>query len=88
MAVVEIVLHPVSITRFPLSIFSRGWVRKDGNLLTETGCNIIITMRISIMINDDTLSKHNHNNIDNDDNDNDSIASIDANIDSVDNSTN
>ena len=51
------VLHPVSITRFPLRrfspgagllrnpfftlstlIFSRGWVRKDGNLLTETGC--------------------------------------------------
>ena len=63
-------LHPVSITRFPLSRFSpgagllgnpfftlyifsvyrtfsvldifsgfsRGWVRKDGNLLTETGC--------------------------------------------------
>ena len=49
-------LHPVSITRFPLTIFSpgagllrnpfvtlsmlrlsRGWVRKDGNLLTETG---------------------------------------------------
>ena len=50
-------LHPVSITRFPLRRlspgagllrnpfvtlsmlrFSRGWVRKDGNLLTETGC--------------------------------------------------
>ena len=50
-------VHPVSITRFPLSRFSpgagllrnpffhrqwlrfsRGWVRKDGNLLTETGC--------------------------------------------------
>ena len=47
-------------------------------------------MRISIMVHDDMLSKHNHNNIDNDDNDNDndSIASIDANIDSVDNSTN
>ena len=51
-------LHPVSITRFPLSRFSpgagllrnplfilstlrfsRGWVRKDGNLVMETGCN-------------------------------------------------
>ena len=51
------VIHPVSITRFPLSRFSpgagcsgihlftlstlrfsRGWVRKDGNLLMETGC--------------------------------------------------
>ena len=50
-------IHPVSITRFPLSRFSpgagllrnplvhrwrlrfsRGWVRKDGNLVTETGC--------------------------------------------------
>ena len=50
-------LPPVSITRFPLIIFSpgagllrnplftlsrlrfsRGWVRKDGDLLTETGC--------------------------------------------------
>ena len=50
-------LHPVSITRFPLSRFSqgagllrspfftlstlrfsRGWVRKDGNHITETGC--------------------------------------------------
>ena len=50
-------LHPVSITRFPLSRFSpgagllrnpfftlstlrfsRGWVRKDGNPLRETGC--------------------------------------------------
>ena len=29
--------HPL----FTLSAlrFSRGWVRKDGNLLTETGCN-------------------------------------------------
>ena len=53
-------LHPVSITRFPLRIFSpgagllryvfvhwqrlrfsRGWVRKDGNLLRETGCSNI-----------------------------------------------
>ena len=51
------VIHPVSITRFPLSRFSpgagllrnpfftlsmlrlsRGWVRKDGNLVMETGC--------------------------------------------------
>ena len=51
-------LHPVSITRFPLSRFSpgagllrnpfftlstlrlsRGWVRKDGNLVMETGCS-------------------------------------------------
>ena len=50
-------LHPVSITRFPLTRFSPGcallsnpffhrqrlrfsrvWVRKDGNLVTETGC--------------------------------------------------
>ena len=50
-------LHPVSITRFPLTRlspgsgllrnrflhwqrlrFSRVWVRKDGNLVTETGC--------------------------------------------------
>ena len=50
-------IHPVSITRFPLTRFSpgagllrnpfvtlatlrfsRGWVRKDGNLVTETGC--------------------------------------------------
>ena len=50
-------LCPVSVTRFPLRIFSpgagllidpfftlstlrlsRGWVRKDGNLLMETGC--------------------------------------------------
>ena len=50
-------IHPVSMTRFPLSRFSpgagllrnpfvhrwrlrlsRGWVRKDGNLVTETGC--------------------------------------------------
>ena len=50
-------IHPVSITRFPLSRFSpgagllryvfftlstvrlsRGWVRKDGNLVMETGC--------------------------------------------------
>ena len=51
-------IHPVSITKLPLIIFSpgagllrhplfttlstlsfsRGWVRKDGNLLTETGC--------------------------------------------------
>ena len=33
-------VHPVSITRFPLRRFSRGWVRKDGNLLTETGCTV------------------------------------------------
>ena len=45
-------MHPVSITRFPLRRFSpgagllrnpffllaRGWVRKDGSLLRETGC--------------------------------------------------
>ena len=50
-------IHPVSITRFPLTIFSPGsgllgnlcftistlifsrvWVRKDGNLVMETGC--------------------------------------------------
>ena len=49
-------IHPVSITRFPLSRFSPGagllrnpffhrslrfsrvWVRKDGNLVMETGC--------------------------------------------------
>ena len=50
-------VHPVSMTRFPLSRFSpgagllrnpyftlptlrfsSGWVRKDGNLVTETGC--------------------------------------------------
>ena len=53
------VLHPVSITRFPLTRFSPGsgllrnpffhrqwlrfsrvWVRKDGNLVMETGCSI------------------------------------------------
>ena len=53
----HVMLHPVSITRFPLSRFSqgagllrnpfftlstlrfsRGWVRKDGNLVMETGC--------------------------------------------------
>ena len=51
-------LHPVSITRFPLTRFSPGsgllrnpfvhrwrlrfsrvWVRKDGNLVTETRCS-------------------------------------------------
>ena len=55
-------LHPVSITRFPLTRFSpgagllrnpfvtlstlrfsRGWVRKDGNLLMETGCITTVT---------------------------------------------
>ena len=55
--IIMIMIHPVSITRFPLIIFSlgaellrnplfigsgvrfsSGWVRKDGNLLTETGC--------------------------------------------------
>ena len=54
----QIYLHPVSITRFPLRgfspgagllrnpcctpsrlRFSRGWVRKDGNIVMETGCN-------------------------------------------------
>ena len=53
-------VHPVSITRFPLSRFSpgagllrnpcfalstlrfsRGWVRKDGNLVMETGCTLL-----------------------------------------------
>ena len=57
-----IILHPVSITRFPRRRLSpgaglprnplfrrkwlrlsRGWVRKDGNLLTETGCSIMCT---------------------------------------------
>ena len=56
----SMILHPVSITRFPLTRFSpgagllrnpffhrqrlrfsRGWVRKDGNLLTETGCTCL-----------------------------------------------
>ena len=58
-------LHPVSITRFPLSRFSpgagllrihfftlstlrfsRGWVRKDGNLVMETGCNGVAAIRM------------------------------------------
>ena len=62
-------LHPVSITRFPLTRlspgagllsnrlfhrqrlrFSRGWVRKDGNLLTETGCIMIISRSSTIII--------------------------------------
>ena len=53
----KLVVHPVSVRRFPLRRFSpgagllrnplfhwwrlrfsRGWVRKDGNLLKETGC--------------------------------------------------
>ena len=51
-------IHPVSITRFPLTRFSPGagllrnpfvhrslrfsrvWVRKDGNLVMETGCTL------------------------------------------------
>ena len=55
--IIQIIIHPVSITRFPLRRFSpgagllrnrffhrqwlrfsRGWVRKDGNLVTETRC--------------------------------------------------
>ena len=30
--------------------FSRGWVRKDGNLLTETGCITIIYLYLSLSI--------------------------------------
>ena len=69
------VVHPVSITRFPLTRFSPGsgllrnplfytindnisrvWVRKDGNLVTETGCIVcfgIAVQRTSSFLSED-----------------------------------
>ena len=62
-------LHPVSITRFPLTRFSPGsgllrnpffhrwrlrfsrvWVRKDGNLVTETGCKPPLLFIVSPLV--------------------------------------
>ena len=66
-------VHPVSITRFPLTRsspgsgllrtpfvhrslrFSRVWVRKDGNLVMETGCTYMYRMLWCITLHGITL---------------------------------
>ena len=52
-------------------IFSRGWVRKDGNLLTETGCTTTATTTTTT-----TTTHTNNTNNTNDNNNNDNTHTV------------